>query len=125
MGHGGAAVRRGSGQCAATDEQWGRYSSLTSDLQSGAFPSPSPMDADALSTAVGHTKTKPPALMAPPPTGGRPGLVLVCKPPPPPHRVLNDSSIGAIFVTCFTEGGTMPLVLKTLKTFFLAKTRNC
>ena len=28
------------------------------------------------------------------------------------------------FVPCLVEGGTIPLVLKTLKTFFVAKTRN-
>ena len=49
-------------------------------------------------------------------------------PPPPPHGVLKDSAAGAHGAKCFVrpsvEGGTMPLVLKTLKTFLLAKTRN-
>ena len=67
------------------------------------------------------------------------GPVLVCdtphSPPPtpttPPPRVLKDSGAGAMaptapnfFVPCLVEGGTMPLVLKTLKTFFPAKTTN-
>ena len=50
--------------------------------------------------------------------------------PPPPPRVLKDSGAGArgangakFFVPCSVEGGTVPLVLKTLKTFFPAKTR--
>ena len=84
------------------------------------------------------TQTKLQRQMCPPPHGGGwPGPVLVCDPPsphpppppptPPPPRVLKDSGAGAngakFFVPCLVEGGTMPLVLKTLKTFFLAKTR--
>ena len=56
--------------------------------------------------------------------GGGPGPGPCMRPPPP--GVLKDSGANGanIFVACLVEGGTMPLVLKTLKTFFLAKTRN-
>ena len=48
-------------------------------------------------------------------------------PPPPSFERLRCRGHGAngtkFFVHCLVERGTMPLVLKTLKTFFLAKTR--
>ena len=50
--------------------------------------------------------------------------------PPPPLSFENSSAGGhgangaKFFVPCLVEGGTMPSVLKTLKTFFRAKTRN-
>ena len=57
--------------------------------------------------------------------GGRARSLYATRPSPPPPRVLKDSGAGAkFFVPCSVEGGTMPLVLKTLKTFFPAKTRN-
>ena len=62
------------------------------------------------------------------PGGGGQARSLYATPPspPPPPRVLKDSGAGAkFFVPCLVEGGTMPFVLKTLKTFFLAKTRYC
>ena len=64
------------------------------------------------------------------PLGGAAGPGPCMRHPPP--RVLEDSGVGGhgangakFFVPCFVEGGTMPLVLKTPKTFFLAKTRYC
>ena len=50
-------------------------------------------------------------------------------PPPPPSfkrgRCGGHGANGAkFFVPCLVERGTMPLVLKTLKTFFPAKMRN-
>ena len=65
-----------------------------------------------------------------PPTGGGQARSLYATPPSPPPapRLLKDSGAGAMapnfFVPCLVEGGTMPLVLKTPKTFFLAKLRN-
>ena len=63
--------------------------------------------------------------------GGRAQSLYATPPSPPPPRVLKDSGAGAMvptapnfFVLCLAEGGTMRLVLKTLKTFFPAKTRN-
>ena len=49
-------------------------------------------------------------------------------PPPPPPRVLkwrggHGANGAKNFVPCLVERGTMPLVVKTLETFFLAKTR--
>ena len=67
------------------------------------------------------------------PRGGGAGPVLVCdtpQPPPPPPSFETQWCRGRgangakFFVPCLVEGGTMPLVLKTLKTFFPAKTRN-
>ena len=59
-----------------------------------------------------------------------PGPCMQHPPAPPPPRVLKDRSVGAMastmpnfLVPCLVERGTMPLVLKTLKTFFLAMTR--
>ena len=58
------------------------------------------------------------------------GRALYATPPTPPTPwVLKDSSAGAmaptapnVFVLCLVERGAMPLVVKTLKTLFLANT---